>query len=201
MRWKTWSWMRRICLCLTIRCGVCLHQPHSPLKFDKHIEMNTQVKSVCQSTDFHIRNIREMRHLLPSAAAQLVHSLVTLCLNYCNALLHRLPDCRIKPLQRVQNIAARVVSLCSRQDDIRKSLHWLPVKQWILLKFSFLFTNESNDLTPEYLSCLCKPYKQDYNSRSNKLDLLDRPSTRRKTYGDRAFSVAGREEWIDFHKT
>ena len=87
--------------------------------FDKHLQMSTQVKSICQSTHFHIRNIREIRHLLPSsAAAQLVHSLVTSRLDYCNALLHRLPDCRITPLQRVQNIAARVVSLCSRQDDI-----------------------------------------------------------------------------------
>ena len=87
--------------------------------FDKHPEMNTRVKSICQSTHFHIRHIREIRHLLPSsAAAQLVHSLVTSRLDYFNARLHRLPDCRIKPLQRVQNIAARVVSLCSRQDDI-----------------------------------------------------------------------------------
>ena len=73
---------------------------------DKHLEMNAQVKSICQSTHFHIRNIREIRHLLPSsAAAQLVHSLVTLHLYYCNTPPHRLPDCRIKPLQRVQNIA------------------------------------------------------------------------------------------------
>ena len=185
--------------------------------FDKHLEMNIQVKSICKSTHFHIRNIREIRHLLPSSsaaqlgnireirhllpsssAAQLVHSLVTSRLDYCNALLHRLPDCRIKPLQRVQNIAARVVSLCSRQDDIEdilKSLHWLPVKQRILFKVLLLVYKCKNDLVPEYLRCLCKPYKQDYNSRSNKLDLLDRPSTKKKSYGDRAFSVAGPEEW------
>ena len=133
--------------------------------FDKHLQMSTQVKSICQSTHFHIRNIKEIRHLLPSsAAAQLVHSLVTSRLDYCNALLHRLPDCRIKPLQssRVQNIAARVVSLCSRQDDIDdilKSLHWLPVKQWILFKVLLLVYKCKNDLAPEYLRCLFKPYK------------------------------------------
>ena len=168
--------------------------------FDKHLQMSTQVKSIYQSTHFHIRNIREMRHLLPSsAAAQLVHSLVTSRLDYCNALQHRLPDCRIKPLQRVQNIAARVVSLCSSQDDIDdilKSLHWLPVKQRILFKVLLLVYKCKNDLAPEYLRCLCKPYKQDYNSRSNKLDLLDRPSTKtKKSYGNGAFSIAGPEEW------
>ena len=110
--------------------------------FDKHLQMSTQVKSICQSTHFHIRNIREIRHLLPSsAAAQLVHSLVTSRLDYCNALLHRLPDCRIKPLQRVQNIAARVVSLCSRQDDIDESSSPFIGCRWnsgYFLKFSFL---------------------------------------------------------------
>ena len=79
---------------------------------------------------------------------------------------------------------------------ILKSLHWLPVKQRILFKVLLLVYKCKNDLAPEYLRCLCKPYKQDYNSRSNKLDLLDRPSTKtKKSYGDRAFSVAGPEEW------
>ena len=115
------------------------------------------MKSTCQSTHFHIRNIREIRHLLPSsAAAQLVHSLVTSRLDYCNALLHRLPDCRIKPLQRVQNIAVRIVSLGSRQDDIDDILHWLLMKQWILFKVLLVYKCK-NDLAPEYLRCLCKP--------------------------------------------
>ena len=52
--------------------------------FDKHLQMSTQVQSICQSTHFHIRNIRGIRHILPSsAAAQLVHSLVTSRLDYC----------------------------------------------------------------------------------------------------------------------
>ena len=92
--------------------------------------------------------------------------------------------------------AARFVSLRARQDDsndILMSLHWLPVKQRILFKILLVYRCK-NDLVPEYLKCLCKPYKKDYNARSNKLDLLDYPHTGLKTYGDRAFSVAGLEE-------
>ena len=108
--------------------------------FDQHLSMDTHVKSICRSAHFHIRNINAIRHLLtPTATAQIVHSLVTSRLDYCNALLHRVPACRIKPLQRVQNIAARVVTLCLRTDHIEpilKELHWLPVKERILLKSS-----------------------------------------------------------------
>ena len=82
-----------------------------------------QVKSICCSAHFHIRNINAIRHLLTlTAAGQIVHSLVTSHLDYCNALLHRVPASRIKPLQRVQNIAARVVTLCLRTDHIEPIL-------------------------------------------------------------------------------
>ena len=45
------------------------------LRFNKHFAMDTQVNSICQSTHLHIRNIRELGHLFPSAsAAQLLPS-------------------------------------------------------------------------------------------------------------------------------
>ena len=167
--------------------------------FDQHFNMDTQIRSICRSAHFHIRNIKAIRHLLPpSTAAQLVHSLVSSRLDYCNAVLHRVPAYRIKPLQRVQNIAARVVSLCSRDDDIDevlKELHWLPVMQRILFKVLLLVYKCKNGLAPDYLSSLFIPYKMNFNSRSNFLDKLETPRTRMTSYGDRAFVVAGAEEW------
>ena len=156
--------------------------------FDQHFNMDTQICSVCRSAHFHIRNIKAIRHLLPpSTAAQLVHSLVSSRLDYCNAVLHRVPAYRIKPLQRVQNIAARVVSLCSRDDDIAevlKELHWLPVMQRILFKVLLLVYKCKNGLAPDYLSSLFIPYKMNFNSRSNFLDKLETPRTRTTSYGD-----------------
>ena len=114
-------------------------------------------------------------------------------------MLHRVPACRIKLLQRVQNIAARVVTLCLRIDHIEpvlKELRWLPVKERILFKVLLLVNKCKKGLAPEYLRSLCIPYKKDFNSRSNKLELLDPgPKTNKKTYGDRSFKVAGAEEW------
>jgi len=78
---------------------------------DEHMKMDIQVKHVCRSVNFHLRNIRMIRDLLtPEATAQLVHSLITSRLDYCNSLLYGLPDVRTGPLQRVQNIAARLVT-------------------------------------------------------------------------------------------
>ena len=100
----------------------------------------------------------------------------------------------------MQNIAARVVSLCSRDadiDEVLKELHWLPVMQRIglLFKVLLLVCKCKNGLAPDYLSSLFIPYKINSNSRSNFLDKLETPRTRTTSYGDRAFAVAGAEEW------
>ena len=47
---------------------------------------------------------------LTAAAARLVHSLVTSGLDYSNALLLGIPAYKIQRLQRMHNIAARVVA-------------------------------------------------------------------------------------------
>ena len=101
--------------------------------FDHHMSMDVQIKNVCRSALFHIRNVSAIRHLLPmSVAAQLMHSLVTSRLDYCNSIPYGLPDCKINRLQRVQNIAARVVSRCSKYDHIT-ILHYFRTLNILLL--------------------------------------------------------------------
>ena len=167
--------------------------------FDQHFTMESQIRSIYRSAHFHIRNIKAIRHLLPpSAAAQLctlrrLYSWITVIL-----CCIRIPSYRIKPLYRVQNIAARVISLCSRDDDIDevlKELHWLPINQCILFKVLLLVYKCTNGLASDYLSSLCVPYKMDFNSRKFFLDKPKIPSTRTKSYRDRAFTVAWSEEW------
>ena len=160
--------------------------------------METQVKTLCRSLIFHIRNISAIRHLLPeSAAAQLMHSLVTSRLDYCNSLLHGIPQYRIKQLQRKQNIAARVVSRDnSRQiTPVLKKLHWLPVKQRILFKLLLLVYKSVNNLAPEYLCNLFVRVQHERSMRSNSLNRLKPPTIKLKSYGKRSFMYAGAVEW------
>ena len=80
---------------------------------DSHFTMDTQINHLCRAIHFHLRNIAAIRdHLTSSATEQLIHSLVSSRLDYCNSLLYGVPKYKIKYLQRVQNIVARIVTRC-----------------------------------------------------------------------------------------
>ena len=76
----------------------------------------------------HIRKIR--RYLSEHSTQLLVQALVLSKLDYCNSLLAGLPACATRPLQRIQNAAARLVfnlPRCSHVTLLLISLHWLPI--------------------------------------------------------------------------
>ena len=70
-----------------------------------------------------------------------VISLVTSRFDYCNRLLCEIPEELICKLQRVQNNAARVITLTKKHDHITpvlKELHWLLVRKRIEFKILLL---------------------------------------------------------------
>ena len=167
--------------------------------FDKHADMTKQVSSVCRSAHFHLRNINIIRPLLTNdATAQLIHALITSRLDYCNSLLYGLPDCVIYKLQRIQNIACRILCRKPRASEVSAlmcELHWLPVRRRIQFKV-LLFTFKSlHDLVPSYICDLVKMYAPKKELRSQHQHRLDPPKTRLKTYGDRSFQSAAAKEW------
>ena len=102
---------------LQLQIGQCSVSTSSQAKnlgviFDCGLTMEKQIASVCRSSFFHLWNIGSVRrYLTDSSTAQLIHSLVTMRLDYCNALLYGLPAIRIKKLQWMQNVAARILTL------------------------------------------------------------------------------------------
>src|SRR4029434_7678136 len=99
---------------------------HPPqLTFTAHIA------SVSRSCRFALYNIRKIRPYLTQYATQLLgQTLVSSHLDYCNALLTGLPACVVKPLQMIQNAAARLVFNQPKRAHITPlliDLHWLPV--------------------------------------------------------------------------
>ena len=131
--------------------------------FDDHMQMDTHISHICRTIHFHLRSIGAICNLLTdSATEQLIHSLVTSRLDYCNSLLNGVPGYKLKRVQRMQNIAARIVSGCPYRDHITpvlESLHWLPVKYRILFKLLLLTYKCLNRLGPGYLTCLLMPRK------------------------------------------
>ena len=167
--------------------------------FDKHADMTKHISSVCRSAHFHLRNINMIRPLLTNdATAQLIHALITSRLDYCNSLLYGLPDCKIKKLQRIQNIACRILRRAPREidvTDLMRDLHWLPVLCRIQFKVLLLTFKALNDLAPSYLCDLVNVYAPKKDLRSQHDFRLDPPKTRLKTYGDRGFGAASAKEW------
>ena len=171
------------------------------VKLENHFTTDTQITSLCNFAYFHLRNISAIRDLLPtSATEQLIHSLVTSRLDYCNSLVYGAPEYKINCLQRVQNIAARIVTRCGRRDDmtpVLKSLHWLPVKFRIVFKILLLAYKCMNNLAPSYLIELVMPYNQTrYSIRAKFQHRFNKPPLfEKKYYGERSFTFAAPTEW------
>ncbi len=78
--------------------------------FDNQLTFKEHIAKTARSCRFALHNIRKIRPFLTEHAAQLlVQALVVSRLDYCNALLAGLPSNTIKPLQMIQNAAARLV--------------------------------------------------------------------------------------------
>ena len=157
---------------------------------DSSLCLNHHVSSIVRSAFFHIRNIGRIRkYLNPCATEQIVHSFVTSRLDMGNSLLFGLPQDQIARLQRIQNAAARLVTLTRKSSHITpvlKELHWLPVGYRIMYKLLLIVFKSLNNLAPEYITCLLKPYNPSRMLRSEKMSLLCEPRSKH-SWGDRAF--------------
>src|SRR6267154_1586189 len=127
------------------------------LSFDKHIS------SICSSSFYHIRQLRQIRSVLDRPfAILLANALVSTKLDYCNSLLFGLPLHSIRRLQLVQNSLARVVVPSTRRfhpiTPVLRSLHWLPISSRIDYKIASITFKTLQNQQPTYLHQLLTPY-------------------------------------------
>ncbi|KAK3518316.1 hypothetical protein QTP86_003620, partial [Hemibagrus guttatus] len=125
---------------------------------DNQLSFSSHVTNVTRSCQFLLYNIRRIRPFLSTQATQvLVQSLVISRLDYCNSLLAGLPLNAIRPLQMIQNAAARLVFNLpnfSHTTPLLRSLHWLPVAARIRFKTLMLAYKAKNGPAPSYLKAL-----------------------------------------------
>ena len=166
---------------------------------DSTLSYQSHIKSITKSAFFHLKNISRLRpSLSDSVAEMLVHAFVTSRLDYCNGVLFGTPKKYLDRLQYVQNSAARVLTHVKRWQHITptlKQLHWLPVKFRIDYKLLLITYKCQNALAPQYLSDLLHKPPAKRSLRSTNLDLLSVPKVTKRTFGDRAFSVAAPTLW------
>ena len=91
----------------------------------------------------------------------LVQALVISRLNYCISLLAGFSGSTIKPLQRIQNAAARLVFNLPKFSNVTPLfcyLHLLPVVACIRFKMMVLAYKTINGTVPAYLQALVRPH-------------------------------------------
>ncbi len=161
--------------------------------------LKDQINAVVKSCNIQLRAIGQIRKYLSSDAAQhLIHAFITSRLDNGNSLLSGLPDTLIGKLQRVQNTAARILTKTPKFNHITpilKELHWLPVDKRIQFKILLLTFKCLNNLAPAYLKELLEVYHPPRALRSASSLNLKIPTTRLKSYGDRAFSKVAPVLW------
>ena len=168
---------------------------------DASLTFKDFISHKCRAAVTSIRNISQIRKFIDvKIAKQLACALVLSHLDYSNSILCGLPATTIKPLQSVQNWAARVVLNRSRYDDAMlalKELHWLPIVERIDFKIACIVFKCLHDQAPSTLSSILqeKSFTRATRLASEPSPRLNVPRTKKKTFAARSFSVFGPELW------
>ena len=127
-------------------------------------------------------------------------ALVLSHLDYANSLVRGLPKASIAKLQRIQNIAAKIVLNKGKYDSATSclaTLHWVPIKYRIEYKIITLVHRSLHNAAPPYLTRLVNYYTLRRRGLHSEEDTskLEVPRTRKKTFAARSFSVLGPTLW------
>ena len=123
--------------------------------------------------------------------------MIFLCIDYCNAQLYGTSDKNLVKLQRLQNVAAKIIIGGSKYEHVTpilRELHWLPVESRIHFKIMVLVHWAVNDTGPVYLQELVNMYRPGRSLRSQSARLLTRPRTRSRAR-DATFVSAASDLW------
>ena len=125
---------------------------------DNRLSLSENITAVTRTCRFFLYNIQRIRPFLTTYSTQLlIQAMVLSRLDYGNSLLAGLPVSAIRPLQLIQNAAARLIFNVSRYTHttpVLTDLHWLPVIARMKFKTSVqsrdqpqLTSNSSSDPT------------------------------------------------------
>ena len=166
---------------------------------DENVTLKDQIKSKCKTAMWNLQRIKSVRNILTKEACEtLVIGLVISQLDYANSLYIGLPECDVKKLQRVQNIAAKTV-LNNEEKPMTclKKLHWLPVSLRIRFKVLTLVYKSLRGQSPKYLRTMLELHTSERTGmRSERIyQRLKVPVVKLKTFAARSFSVVAPQWW------
>jgi hypothetical protein len=123
------------------------------MTLDNTLSFSGNIKAVTWSCRFMFYNIRRVRPYLTQEACPLPSGLLQLAVGWA-------PCGAIKPLQLIQNAAARLVfnlPKFSHVTPLLRTLHWLPVEARIHHKTMVFTYGTAKGTAPPYLQAMLKP--------------------------------------------
>ncbi len=168
---------------------------------DDKLNFTDHITKTARSCRFALYNIKKIRPFLSEHATQiLVQALVQSRLDYCNALLAGLPASSIKPLQLIQNAAARLIFYVLKRTHITPlfiNLHWLPIAARIKFKALMFAYRTTSCSAPLYLNSLLQTYMPSRRMRSASERCITVPSQRGTKSLSLTFSLTVPIWWND----
>jgi len=125
-------------------------------------------------------------------------SIVGSKLDYCNCVLYGISQTNLDKLQRGQNVLARVTAQAPwsvSATDLRRDLHWQPIRQRFIYKLSVLTYKALHTGQSCYLADLIDSYEPSRCLRSTNCHLLAVPSCVKSSFASRAFCVSSPNNW------
>ena len=127
---------------------------------DKNVTLTYHINESFRKATNAIRSTGRIRKYLNNENLKLlVNALVISRLDYCNSIHYGLPKRELDKLQRVQNIAARLIN---QYDHIKpaplQKLHWLRVESRIIFKVILITFKILHGLSLAYLLSLLQEY-------------------------------------------
>jgi len=121
--------------------------------FSSDLSMDRHIASISRAANFNLYRLGKKRSCHTTEATKiLVRSLVISHLDYANSLLAELPKKKLKPIQAIQDSAARLIyqgTFTTEESKFR--LHWLPIYYRIGFKILLLIFDCLQGTAPVYL--------------------------------------------------
>ena len=120
--------------------------------------MKTHVETKCTAAFCQLYSLRRIRkYLTHQASESLIHTFNFSHIDYCNGLLNEVSKHLINKLQRIQNMAARLVYKLSKFSHVTPlliDLHWLSVEYHVRYKILLFTYKATHQLAPQYINKL-----------------------------------------------
>ena len=161
---------------------------------DETLSLKEHIRSMKGKLIFSLINIaRISKYLNRNHKMQLVHTLILSRTDFCNAILYRLPDSDLRPLQLIINSAARLVIGMPRFSvnhitPVLIDLHILPIKARIKYKICTIVYKALKFEEPKYLWELLQRRTALPSLRQSSARFLEEPLYSASASSDRCFA-------------